>query len=109
MSKKIKLPKRYWVKGKSKFLGPRLFEEGMSSKADLVRQYDKRDFRRGLLAIPSNWFKRFILLIKQFFCQHQFGVNKYSSGTGIKCVKCGKAQFVEYEKVNMFKNSDKLL
>ena len=30
-SKKVKLPKRFWVKGRSKFLFCRLIEEGLSN------------------------------------------------------------------------------
>ena len=36
-SKIIKLPKGYWVKGKSKFLFPRLVEEGKKHISELSK------------------------------------------------------------------------
>lgn len=34
LSKKFKLPKKYWVKGKSKFLYPRMRQEGIMFGVD---------------------------------------------------------------------------
>ena len=61
MSKKYKLPKKFWVKGKSKFLHPRLIEEGIKEGGlnELRRKLADKCEYAGYVYWKDEW-RRFI-------------------------------------------------
>ena len=93
--KVFKLPKEFWVKGKSKFLHIRLNEEGLTHINQLVREYEHDYFLTSQASKqPLSLIKRIKSFLKQLFCRHAYQVEYQRASTIITCLKCNKAKFL---------------
>jgi len=90
LSKKIKLPKNFWEKGKSKFLHIRLIEDGLFNLNSIVKKFDFQYYRnKHVLRMQENkFFKKIFLKIKQYFCKHKFNTEETTMGLILHCPKC---------------------
>ncbi|MHB8089964.1 MAG: hypothetical protein ACYDH2_17140 [Anaerolineaceae bacterium] len=93
LSKKIKLPKEFWKRGKSKFLFTRMAEEKVLSFNGLIRKYDYKYYSEKFVR-SYKVFKKIFVWIKQRLCNHIFETEETTTGLIMHCPNCDYSKFV---------------